>query len=108
MGRSTRGSDAKLTVEVHADDYHRVVGLPGWARWTPSGRAAEACAACTGWSRNPEDVETFVSHEPPVVALLEDREIAVKVNADIVDTYQREGFRSRPVRFPHGGRRLSR
>ena len=35
---------------------------------------------------------TLVAHEPPLVALLEDFETAIKVNADIVDTYQRNGF----------------
>lgn len=40
---------------------------------------------------HPDDVGTLVSHEPPLVALLDDSEMAIKVNADIVDTYQREG-----------------
>ena len=48
---------------------------------------------------HPEDVHTLVSHEPPLVALLEDREIAIKVNADIVDTYQRAGFGPAMAKF---------
>jgi hypothetical protein len=34
-----------------------------------------------------------------LVALLEDRETAIKVNADIVDTYQREGFGPAMAKF---------
>ena len=46
-----------------------------------------------------EDVHTLVSHEPPLVTLLEDREMAIKVNADIVDTYQRDGFGPAMAKF---------
>jgi hypothetical protein len=48
---------------------------------------------------HPGDVRTVVSHEPPLVTLLEDREMAIKVNADIVDTYQREGFGPAMAKF---------
>jgi hypothetical protein len=48
---------------------------------------------------HPEDVRVLVSHEPPLVALLEDSEMAIKVNADIVDTYQREGFGPAMAKF---------
>ncbi len=40
---------------------------------------------------HPDDVRTLVVHEPPLVTLLEDRETALKVNADILDTYQQTG-----------------
>ena len=46
-----------------------------------------------------EDIYTLVSHEPPLVTLLEDREIAIKANADIVDTYQRDGFGPAMAKF---------
>ena len=41
---------------------------------------------------HPEDVRTLLCHEPPLVTLLEDREMAIKVNADIVETYHRDGY----------------
>ncbi|HEX6301028.1 MAG TPA: hypothetical protein VF148_11235 [Acidimicrobiia bacterium] len=41
---------------------------------------------------HPEEVGTLVAHEPPLVALLEDSEMTIKVNADMVDTYRRDGF----------------
>jgi hypothetical protein len=48
---------------------------------------------------HPEDVRTLVSHEPPLVARLEDRETAIKVNADIVETYHRPGFGPAMAKF---------
>jgi pimeloyl-ACP methyl ester carboxylesterase len=48
---------------------------------------------------HPEDVRTFVSHEPPVITLLEDSQLAIKVFADIVDTYQRDGFGAAMAKF---------
>jgi hypothetical protein len=52
---------------------------------------------------HPEDVRMLVAHDPPLVALLEDRETAIRVIADIVKTYHRAGYD--PVVFPgdHGG-----
>lgn len=47
----------------------------------------------------PEDVHTLVAHEPPLVTLLEDRDMAIKVNADIVDTYQRDGYGPAMAKF---------
>jgi hypothetical protein len=48
---------------------------------------------------HPEDVRTFVPHEPPVITLLEDSQMAIKVQANIVDTYQREGFGPAMAKF---------
>jgi len=56
---------------------------------------------------HPADVHTLVSHEPPLVTLLEDREMAIKVNADIVDTYQRDGFGPAMAKFIQLVRRQS-
>jgi hypothetical protein len=46
-----------------------------------------------------EEVGTLVAHEPPLVALLEDSEMAIRVNADIVDTYQRDGYGPAMAKF---------
>jgi hypothetical protein len=48
---------------------------------------------------HPQDIYTLVCHEPPLVTLLEDREVAIKVNADIVDTYRRDGFGPAMAKF---------
>ncbi len=82
----------EVTPETHADDYHRVVAAVGGGPvdvFASSGGAVNALA----WIVNhPIDVLTVVAHEPPLWTLIEDREIARAVAADIVETYRRDGF----------------
>jgi pimeloyl-ACP methyl ester carboxylesterase len=99
MERSTRDPDSELTAQVHADDYHRVIDAAGVGPVDAFGSSGGGMCALHWVIAHPEDVRTLVSHEPPLVALLEDREMAAKVNADIVDTYQREGFGPAMAKF---------
>ncbi len=99
MERSTREPGSELTVEVHAEDYHRVVEAAGLGPVDAFGSSGGAMCALHWVVTHPEDVRTLVAHEPPLVALLEDSEIAIKVNADIVATYQREGYGPAMAKF---------
>lgn len=99
MERSTRESGSELTVQVHADDYHRVVEAVGFGSVDAFGSSGGAMCGLHWVVAHPEDVHTFVAHEPPVITLLEDCQMALKVNADIVDTYQREGFGRAMAKF---------
>ncbi len=99
MERSTRDPNHPLTAEVHAEDYHRVVEGSGLGPVDAFGSSGGAMCGLHWVVAHPEDVRTFVSHEPPLVALLEDSEMATRVNADIVDTYQREGFGPAMAKF---------
>jgi pimeloyl-ACP methyl ester carboxylesterase len=99
MERSTREPDSELTAQVHADDYHRVIEAAGVGPVDAFGSSGGGMCALHWVVAHPEDVRTLVSHEPPLVALLEDREMAIKVNADIVDTYQREGYGPAMAKF---------
>ena len=54
-----------------------------------SGGAVNALALV---ARHPEQVRTLVAHEPPLAAILPDREGALAVTEAIADTYQRSGF----------------
>ena len=99
MERSTRVPGSELTAEVHADDYHRVIEAAGLGPVDAFGSSGGGMCGLHWVVAHPEDVRTFVSHEPPLVTLLEDREMAIKVNADIVDTYQREGFGPAMAKF---------
>jgi pimeloyl-ACP methyl ester carboxylesterase len=74
MERSTREPDSELTAEVHAEDYHRVIEA---ARLGP--------------------VDAFGSSGGGMCAL--HWVVAHPVNADIVDTYQREGFGPAMAKF---------
>lgn len=97
--RSTRRTGSELTAETHAEDYHRVVQAVGLGAVDAFGSSGGGMCALHWVVAHPEDVSTLVSHEPPLVTLLEDREIAIKANADIVATYQREGFGPAMAKF---------
>jgi pimeloyl-ACP methyl ester carboxylesterase len=99
MERSSRELDHEITVEVHAEDYHRVVEAVGLGPVDAFGSSGGAMCGLHWVVAHPEDVRTFVAHEPPVLMLLEDRQTAMKVNADIVDTYQRDGFGPAMAKF---------
>jgi pimeloyl-ACP methyl ester carboxylesterase len=99
MERSTREPGSELTVEVHAEDYHRVVEAAGIGPVDAFGSSGGGMCGLHWVVAHPEDVRTFVAHEPPVTTLLEDSQTAIKVNADIVDTYQREGFGPAMAKF---------
>lgn len=99
MERSTREPGSDLTVEVHAEDYHRVVAAAGLGPVDAFGSSGGGMCALHWAAVHPEDVGVLVSHEPPLTALLEDREMAIKVNADIVETYQRAGYGPAMAKF---------
>src|SRR5438874_2204113 len=99
MERSTREPGSEVTVEVHAEDYHRVVEAVGLGSVDAFGSSGGGMCGLHWVVAHPQDVRTFVSHEPPVITLLEDSQMALKVNADIVDTYQRDGFGPAMAKF---------
>jgi pimeloyl-ACP methyl ester carboxylesterase len=91
--RSTR-PDLTLpsTPEEHADDLHRIIQELGGEpvdMFASSGGATNALALV---ARHPEDVRTLVAHEPPVAAVLPDRENAQAAARAVHETYQRNGF----------------
>ena len=99
MERSTRAPGSEVTVEVHAEDYHRVVEAVGLGSVDAFGSSGGGMCGLHWVVAHPEDVRTFVSHEPPVITLLEDSQMVIKVQANIVDSYQREGFGPAMAKF---------
>lgn len=99
MERSTRDPKRPITVEVHAEDYHRVVEAAGLGPVDAFGSSGGALCALHWVLAHPEDLVTLVAHEPPANALLEDADVLAKVNADITATYQREGFGPAMAKF---------
>lgn len=99
MDRSTRTPGSELTAETHADDYHRIIEAVGLAPVDAFGSSGGGMCALHWVVAHPEDVHTLVSHEPPLLTLLEDRETAIRVNADIVATYRRDGFGPAMAKF---------
>src|SRR4029453_13959365 len=100
MERSIREPGSELTAEVHAEDYHRVIEAAGLGPVDAFGSSGGGMCGLHWVVAHPEDVRTFVSHEPPVITLLEDSEMAMKVTADIVDPYRRAGLGPPRASFP--------
>jgi pimeloyl-ACP methyl ester carboxylesterase len=90
--RSTLAADGTVTGELHGEDMHRVVEATGLGPVDVFGSSGGGAFALHWVTAFPDDVHTLVSHEPPLSTILEDREMAQRVNEDIVATYQRDGF----------------
>jgi pimeloyl-ACP methyl ester carboxylesterase len=87
------------TPEEHAADVHRIIAELNMGPvdlFASSGGAVNALALV---ARHPEQVRTLVAHEPPLAALLPDRESAFVANREVHDTYLRSGFGAGMARF---------
>jgi pimeloyl-ACP methyl ester carboxylesterase len=87
------------TPEQHADDLHRVIEAVGGGPvdlFASSGGAVNALALVAA---HPGDVRTLVAHEPPLAALVPDREAALAVSRAVADAYQQGGFGPGMARF---------
>ncbi|WP_265521575.1 alpha/beta fold hydrolase [Oerskovia flava] len=97
--RSTVAPDGEVTVPAQADDLHRIVTALGLGPVDAFGSSGGAVVGLSWIEQHPEDLRTFVAHEPPLTAQLEDRDMAAAVQADIVETYQREGYGPAMAKF---------
>jgi pimeloyl-ACP methyl ester carboxylesterase len=98
--RSTKADPAsESTPEQHADDVHRIItelGVGPVDLFASSGGAVNALALV---AKHPEDVRTLVAHEPPLAAIVPDREGALAVSRAIAATYQQRGFGAGMAQF---------
>lgn len=85
------GSWDGLTVEVFADDAHRLLDAVGSAPAYVLGSSGGATYGLDLVARYPGRVRTLVAHEPPVSALLPDAPRWRSVNEEIRETYRTEG-----------------
>ena len=97
--RSRLTADGQVTAELHAADLHRVVEASGLGPVDAFGSSGGGAFALAWVVEHPDDVRTLVSHEPPLVTLLEDADVAQRVQADIVDTYRRDGYGPAMAKF---------
>ncbi len=87
------------TPEQHADDLHRIIEAVGGGPvdlFASSGGAVNALALVAA---HPRDVRTLVAHEPPLAAIVPDREAALALCRAVADAYQRGGFGAGMARF---------
>ncbi len=77
--------------EQHRDDLHRIIQEVGGPvdLFASSGGAVNALALV---AKHPDDVRTLVAHEPPLAALIPDRDAAKAAIRAIQQTYQARGF----------------
>jgi pimeloyl-ACP methyl ester carboxylesterase len=80
-----------ITPEVHADDVHRVIEAAGGGPVDLFASSGGAIVALALIAKYPNDVRTAVSHEPPLAALVPDREHALGVVRAMNETYHRSG-----------------
>jgi pimeloyl-ACP methyl ester carboxylesterase len=93
VGRSRRDDGATSgTPEEHADDLHRLIDALGAGPVDLFGTSGGAVNALALVARHPEQVRTAVVHEPPVAALLPDREFALAAVRNVQEAYERDGF----------------
>jgi len=98
--RSTKADPlSPSTPEQHADDLSRVIAALDVGQvdlFASSGGAVNALAVV---ARHPEQVRTLVAHEPPLAAILPDREGALAASRAIHEAYLASGFGAGMARF---------
>ena len=98
--RSTRTDGAtRNTVAEHADDLHRLISAIDKGPvdlFASSGGAVNALALVAA---HPEQVRTLIAHEPPLIAVLPDRDRALAATRDVHETYLRSGLGAGMAKF---------
>jgi len=99
-GRSKRTDGAsQTTTEEQADDLRRLIAAVGGGPVDIFGSSGGAVNALALVARHPDDVRTLVAHEPPLAAILPDREALLAATEDIGATYQQSGFGPAMAKF---------
>jgi pimeloyl-ACP methyl ester carboxylesterase len=98
--RSTRNLSAGPPgIPVHADDVHRVIEAAGGGPVDVLASSGGAVVALELAAAHPADVRTVVAHEPPLAAVLPDREAMTAAMTDVYDTYQAKGSGAAMAKF---------
>ena len=82
---------AQITPETQADDVHLIIEAVGGAPVDLFASSGGAIVALALIAKYPKDVRTAVAHEPPLAALVPDREHALAACRAINETYHRSG-----------------
>ncbi|UMG94112.1 alpha/beta fold hydrolase [Nocardioides sp. TF02-7] len=91
-GRSTRpAGEGPSTPVDHAADLHALITALGMGPVDVLGSSGGAVTGLALVAAHPDQVHTLVAHEPPVAAVLPDRDQQLTALADVHETYQRRG-----------------
>ena len=82
---------APITPKVQADDVHRIIEAVGGGPVDLFASSGGAIVALDLVARYPSDVRTVVAHEPPLAAVVPDREHALGVCRAMNETYHQRG-----------------
>jgi pimeloyl-ACP methyl ester carboxylesterase len=92
LSRSTLdGPAGDLSVEGQADDAHHLLAAVGASPAYVFGNSGGAVTGLALVTRHPGQVATLVAHEPPITELLPDIAQLRATQAEVYDTYLREG-----------------
>lgn len=91
--------DADVTPDTLADDVHHLIQHLGAVPADVFGSSGGATTGLALVTRHPGSVRTLVAHEPPVMALLPDRDRLLATMEDIYQTYRTEGPRPAMGKF---------
>lgn len=80
-----------ITPEIQADDVHRIIEAVGGGPVDLFGSSGGAIVTLALIAKYPNDLRTAVAHEPPLAALVPDREHAIAATRAINATYHRSG-----------------
>jgi pimeloyl-ACP methyl ester carboxylesterase len=80
-----------ISAEEHADDVHRVIQDLAVGPVDLFGSSGGAVNALALVAVHPEDLRRVVAHEPPLAALLPDRDVILAVTRDMHATYESQG-----------------
>jgi pimeloyl-ACP methyl ester carboxylesterase len=93
LGRSTRTDGrTERTPEDNAEDIHRVIEALGAGPVELFGSSGGAVNGLALVAAHPDDVTTFVAHEPPLLALLPDADQAFAAERAVHDAYHARGW----------------
>lgn len=93
LGRSTR-SDGEVTSSpnVQAEDLHALVQELGTGPVDVFASSGGAVTALALVAAHPRDVATVVAHEPPILGVLPDADLARRASAATTDVYEARGW----------------
>lgn len=93
LGRSTR-SDGEVTNSptVQAEDLHALVEELGTGPVDVFASSGGAVTALALVAAHPQDVATLVAHEPPILGVLPDADLARRASAATTDVYEARGW----------------
>jgi pimeloyl-ACP methyl ester carboxylesterase len=80
-----------ITPEIQADDVHRVIEAIGGGPVDLFASSGGAIVALALIAQHPNDVRTAIAHEPPLAAIVPDREQALAAVRALNETYHRSG-----------------